>query len=408
MGGSIACSRCEETDAEAQADSYADPTTDFQSDQSNPQATFAHIQQLVKASSPDTLVDEQCQVEAPFVARKQHSMDECQPSRPLCFTARCHQLTHPAKRRADHKDADVTLASPMLLAVADGVSQLEEFGIDPTELPNELLRMCEELATEKLIPDRLSAANSIFCSRDAGKGVSYSGPVALLRDAFESTSSLGSMTVLLGIMDNSTVIHGRVHPMIAVLTIGDCELLMLRRLDEHEGQLVAVFHTEVQRDKDRIQTPLELARVDSRVDPEYDETISLQVIERGSRVQCTSAYEGDIVVMGTDGVFDNLFLEEIIQICNEFLPPSQPGPFIPLLPATLSTIAQHIVKMSHSKTQHMPSGHVRETPIGPGGKVDDTAVVVAEIVEWTGARRDRESERQRQRQWDQMSSCACR
>ena len=31
------------------------------------------------------------------------------------------------------------------VGVADGVSQLEEFGIDASELPNELMRVCEEL-----------------------------------------------------------------------------------------------------------------------------------------------------------------------------------------------------------------------------------------------------------------------
>ena len=41
-----------------------------------------------------------------------------------------------------------------MVGVADGVSQLEEFGMDPAELPNELLRCCEELAMNQLMPGK--------------------------------------------------------------------------------------------------------------------------------------------------------------------------------------------------------------------------------------------------------------
>merc|ERR1719210_2705832 len=137
--------------------------------------------------------------------------------------------------------------------------------------------------------------------------------------------------------------------MIAVISIGDCELLMLRRLHGRHTQFSAVFHTEMQRIDGHVQTPLQLARVDDRVDPEFDEDLALEVIERGSAVHCVSAYEGDIIVLGSDGVFDNLFLDEIVDICNEILVPSTPGTFMPTQPALLSQIAKRIVKDSHSK-----------------------------------------------------------
>merc|ERR1719311_1814365 len=286
-------------------------------------------------------------------------------------------MTHPGKMRtgADgrlHKDADATLASPMLVGVADGVSQLEEFGIDASELPNELLKTCEELAMAQLIPD------SKVSPQDA-----YRGPVSLLKEAYEATESLGSTTVLLGISDNSTRIHGKLHPMVAILTIGDCELLMLRRLHGHQSPLKAVFHTEMQRIDGHCQTPLQLARVDERVDPEFDEDIALEVIERGSAVHCVSTYEGDILIMGSDGVFDNLFLDEIVDICNQYMPPPRPGPLVPLPPSVLQQIAQRIVEECHAKARAGPNGRMPETPIGKGGKMDDTSIVVAEVIEWT-------------------------
>jgi hypothetical protein len=264
----------------------------------------------------------------------------------------------------------------MMLGVADGVSQIEDFGIDPSELPNELLSACNELALDQLFPH---AAN-----KPAPQDHAYLGPIPMMKRAFLSTQSLGSTTVLLSILDNSTRIHGKLHPMIAVLAIGDCELLILRRTQGRQGPLEAVFHTEMQRIDGNAQAPLQVARVDDRVDPNFDESITVDVIERGSAVHCMSAYEGDIVIQGSDGVFDNLFLDEIVDICQEYLPPPRPGSqFFPEQPSVLEQIARRIVQECHNKAYPGPNGEMSESPIGKGGKVDDTCCVVGEVIEWT-------------------------
>jgi len=329
-----------------------------------------------------------------FQKRDQHFTEEYQKNKPLCFSARAYQRTHPGKMKNGHKDADATLASPMLLGVADGVSQLEEFGMDASELPQELLKACEYLGMNQLIPDRL------VNPQDA-----YRGPVSLLKEAYEETECLGSTTVLLAILDNSTKIHGKLHPMVAVLTIGDCELLMLRRLNGRQSDFQAVFHTEMQRIDGHVQTPLQLARVDERVDPEFDEELALEVIERGSAVHCVSAYEGDIIVLGSDGVFDNLFLDEVVDICNEALPTPKAGNFVPTQPNVLQQIAKRIVEESHAKSNIGPGGQLPETPIGRGGKMDDTSVVVGEVVEWTQAHSEVWAQVRRQKQWRSLVTC---
>jgi len=328
-----------------------------------------------------------------FQRREQHFTEEYQKNKPLCFSARSYQQTHPAKVRMGYKDADATLTSPMLLGVCDGVSQLEEFNMDPSLLPNELLRTCEELAMMQLMPDQP------ISPQDA-----YRGPISLLKEAYEETESYGSTTVLLAALDNGTRIHGKLHPMIAVLSIGDCELLMLRRTNGRQSDLEAVFHTEMQRIDYNVQTPLQLARVDGRIDEDFDESIALEVIEKGSAVHCVSAYEGDILVLGSDGVFDNLFLDEIVEICNDILQPSKTGEFVPMPPSMLSQVAQRIVKDSHMKSDAQ-NGQFLDTPIGKGGKVDDTSVVVAEIVEWTEGHKEIWSQVRRNRKWKSVLSC---
>eukprot|EP00397_Hematodinium_sp_SG-2012_P025717 GEMP01026888.1.p1 GENE.GEMP01026888.1~~GEMP01026888.1.p1 ORF type:complete len:412 (+),score=102.06 GEMP01026888.1:29-1237(+) len=290
---------------------------------------------------------------------------------PLCFHGETYQRTHPAKQRFGYKDADSVLVSPMMVGVCDGVSQLEEFGMDPSELPRELMRTCEDFAMNQLVPD------------EKGSDV-YRGPVSLLCDAYEATDVLGSTTVLICALDNMSKIHGKVHPMIAVLSIGDCELLLLRR-NQHRA-LEAIFHTEMQRIDGHAQTPLQVARVDERIDPDFDDEIALEVIREGSAVHCLSTYEGDIVVLGSDGVFDNLFIHEIVSILDATMPPDQGDkPFEPTSKTILRTVCEKIIIAAHGKSGNNGRDRTRLTPIGPGGKVDDTSVVVAEVVEWTKA-----------------------
>jgi len=301
-----------------------------------------------------------------------HLTEEYQRNKPLCFSAGAFQKTHPQKAAQGHRDADATLVSPVILAVADGVSQVEEFGIDSSELPNELLLACEQVAMQQLMPDRSGHLDG-----------TYKGPIPLMRESFRSTSSIGSTTVALAVLDNSTRIHGKLHPMVAVLSIGDCQLLIMRQ-DAHTGNLELCFQTEMQRIDGHCQSPLQLCRIDERIDADFDERIAYEVIERGSSVHCVSVYEGDIVVVGSDGVFDNLFEQEVLAICSSMLPPDRHSKrFVPTDPALLGQIAKRIVEVCHSKTQPGPRGEYPRTPIGIGGKRDDTGCVVGEVVEWT-------------------------
>mmetsp|Transcript_127027 Transcript_127027/g.283110 ORF Transcript_127027/g.283110 Transcript_127027/m.283110 type:complete len:400 (-) Transcript_127027:78-1277(-) len=326
--------------------------------------------------------------------REQHLAEQYQKNKPLSFVAGAYQKTHPLKAAQGHRDADVTLVSPMLLGVADGVSQIEEYGIDASELPKELLKACEEQASVQLIPDQ----NGVLEGE-------YRGPIPMMREAYETTEALGSTTVLLTILDNSTRIHGKLHPMIAVLSIGDCEILILRRLQGLHEKYDTVFHTEMQRIEGNAQCPLQVCRIDERHDEHFDESVALEVIERGSAVHCVSAYEGDIVVMGSDGVFDNLFLDEIVEVINEMLPPgSAAGKFEPTDASILTQAATRIVELCHTKTQVGKDGQYPDAPIGRGGKRDDTCCVVGEVMEWTEAQSEVWSRIRRQRQWQGLLS----
>jgi serine/threonine protein phosphatase PrpC len=342
--------------------------------------------------------EEQRRILSTFQKNTEDIQEEVHKSKTLCFSAQAYQKQHPDKTRKGIRDADATLGSPMILGVADGVSQIEDFGIDASMLPRELLRHCQDLGDNQLTPG--------YKTRQQDK---YRGPIPLLKDAFEATEdTLGSTTATLALLDNSTKIHGKPHPMIAVITVGDCQLLVLRRTQGRGSRLASVFQTEMQRIDGHAQTPLQIARINEKIDPAFHDDITVEVIEKGSAVHCVSAYEGDIIVMGTDGVFDNLHCQEVTDICNHVLQPNMKGD---LPTSLLKSLGQQIVAASHAKTVRGPHGMLPETPIGRGGKVDDTAVVVAEVVEWTQGRAE-EHAKSRPRPnvglfGNLFSSCAC-
>ncbi|CAK0867615.1 unnamed protein product [Prorocentrum cordatum] len=293
-------------------------------------------------------------------------------------------------------DADVTLASPMILGVCDGVSQVEDLGVNASIFPKELLRSCEELATEQLVvdPDDLQAIQG-----------NYTGPLSLLKKAYRETDAEGATSVLLAVMDNSSQVHGKLHPMIGVITLGDCALVMLRRgSGNRQGPLQVVLHTEMQRIGGHSQTPLQLSRIH---DAGFEEKDAIETIERGSGLHITSAYEGDVLILGSDGVFDNLFLDEVVNICNDSLRPPlrEQATFVPTHPALLGEIAQRIVERAHEKSAKSSRKLQSYTPVGLGGKADDTSVVVAEVVEWTHSRREVWQRSRRPPKWRGLFGC---
>mmetsp|Transcript_52604 Transcript_52604/g.118894 ORF Transcript_52604/g.118894 Transcript_52604/m.118894 type:complete len:541 (+) Transcript_52604:34-1656(+) len=342
---------------------------------------------------------------------------------PLCFSAgACHRAPR-SRVWAGLRNTDVTLTSPLLLGVCDGAAVWEEDPCaDPTALPRELLAACRTRATTQLTPGAPVQLSG-----------SYAGPISLLWEAYGATRSRGSTDVLLAALDNSTVVHGRREPMVAVLSIGGCALLLLRREATSQGRkaeprataaqpsrqgdpgdfgVVFDSHMAAARDdqprppgsgsaeqeKQRLrrtgvgspdQAVPAAASAGSRgrttaattltsSDSASEERLARSVIEDASLVQCVSVRRGDIVVLGSDGLFGALGPQEVATICNSALQPRLPATSV------LSDLAQRLVQEAHARAPD--EGPLGEQGGAGGGVGDDTAVVVAEIVEFREAR----------------------
>lgn len=249
------------------------------------------------------------------------------------------------------------VASPVLLGLCCGDPHLAHEGCDPGELPRELLNACEELAAEQL-----------EVTRSGHRLAPYRGPVEMLKEAFAATESTGATSVLLIALDNTSRIHAEVRPMLAVLGLGDCGLLILRRSEEHEATLDAVFNIETVRSKSSQDyvSATKLCRVSSNSERT---SVADSMIEQQSFVQCVSIMEGDFLVLGSKVIFESLNETGIIDTCNEFI---QSSNFSSASTSSLSEMAEEIVFATYAKA--VPQWLTRK-------EVGDASVVVAEVVD---------------------------
>jgi serine/threonine protein phosphatase PrpC len=272
----------------------------------------------------------------------------------LCFLPGVCKKQHADKAKVSAVDADAVALTSHMLGVCDGVSQVEQFGIRPDELPVELLEECSAAAEAQLSP----VGNQLAYAPGFPK---YGGLIELLVDAYKNTTSHGSTTVLLTALD-----HSKGRPMLHVLNLGDCELVVLNYAYD---QWNVKFRTTPQRVDGHRQQPYQLSRVDETIDPDFVEELhAIPFIRKGTQNQLVEVDIDDLVIMGSDGVFDNLFLEEIVDLVDLDGPASQED---------MSRIARAIVDEAHSRV-----GGNGDTPMGKGagGKADDTTLVVASII----------------------------
>lgn len=188
------------------------------------------------------------------------------PSAPrLTVVGGAAMFPHPAKQKMGGEDAFFLGRSAF--GVADGVSGWADYGIDPSLYPRALMASCAQLA-------------------DSGDGAPLS-TAALLESGHEAAQEPGSATVVLAQLDPA-------RSTLDMVCLGDCRAWVVR-----DGQVV--LETEIQ--EHEFNQPFQLGH------GEYG----------GNWPQDATQYSadllpGDLLVLGSDGLFDNLWQEDILEV----------------------------------------------------------------------------------------------
>jgi len=166
-----------------------------------------------------------------------------------------------------------------VIGIADGVGGWRQFGVDPSKFSRQLMQNCEKLVT-------------------SGNFLPNQPPTQLLSDAYlemkESKKlAYGSSTACLAMFDH-------VSAKLFVTNMGDSGLFVVRN-----GELA--FCTQEQ--THCFNTPFQL----SLPPPGHMENGTLVDDPEDADVYAFNTQEGDIIILATDGVFDNVPLPTLVK-----------------------------------------------------------------------------------------------
>ncbi|KAK8928237.1 putative protein phosphatase 2C 1 [Platanthera zijinensis] len=186
----------------------------------------------------------------------------------LSFAVGTHFIPHPEKVDTGGEDAFfVSSHNGGVLGIADGVSGWAERGVNPALFSRELMANTSDLILDEEV---------------------NFDPQMLLKKAHAATSSTGSATVIVAMLEKNGILK--------IVNVGDCGLRIIRK-----GQVI--FCTRPQ--EHYFDCPYQLSS--EKAGQTYHDAMLCSV----------KLLEGDTIIMGSDGLFDNVFDHEIVTIISD-------------------------------------------------------------------------------------------
>uniref|UniRef100_A0ACD5VNW4 Uncharacterized protein n=1 Tax=Avena sativa TaxID=4498 RepID=A0ACD5VNW4_AVESA len=244
-----------------------------------------------------------------------------------------HVIPHPRKVETGGEDAFfVGGDGGGVFAIADGVSGWAEKNVNPALFSREVM-----------------ANSSTFLKDEEASN----DPQILLMKAHAATSSIGSATVIIAMLEKTGTLK--------IASVGDCGLKVIRK-----GQVM--FSTYPQ--EHYFDCPYQISS--EAIGQTYQDALVCTV----------NLMEGDMIVSGSDGFFDNIFDQEILAVISE-------SPGIDEAAKALAELARkHSVDVrfdspysieARSRGFDVPWWKKLLGAKLTGGKMDDITVIVAQV-----------------------------
>eukprot|EP00941_MAST-03F_sp_MAST-3F-sp1_P004542 g4542.t1 len=268
------------------------------------------------------------------------------------FHLKCGSCVIPLQGKPGDGDGeDAHFYGPHGVGVFDGVGGWARYGIDPRAYSQKLM---ESTRRAHLLQHQYA----IQCNDvdNLKESVHLHPRHALHAGWIESASTKGACTAIVGTLDGD---------ILRLLAIGDCQAMVIRDMSD------IVLRTESQQHS--FNRPFQLGPA-SGDRPEDGLQFDLQV------------KAGDVVVFGSDGLFDNLEDEAIVKhIQNTYNASKEKTSFFALDAAV--TVCEETERISQDKNVETPfSRGAREAfgnfaePFDKGGKPDDITCVIAQVL----------------------------
>lgn len=204
------------------------------------------------------------------------------------------------------------------LGVADGVGSWREYGVDPREFSRALMQQCDNILREA------ATKGSKNVEKGDEKFRRQISPAELMAQAHERVKAdniIGSSTACVAMFDG---LRHQLH----FSNLGDSGIIVLRHID---SSVTGTLKRDKLQPRGKRHSDLRIAFVSQQQLRSFNhpyqlgwtgEEIKGEDTSFKSAVEsCTSSIHvrrGDIVIMATDGLFDNVELEDIASIALEW------------------------------------------------------------------------------------------
>lgn len=248
----------------------------------------------------------------------------------LKFDCSFSMIAHPQKVLKGGEDA--FFITDFVVGIADGVGGWVDKGIDPALYANKLMEGAKAAVTNTIRDSTQPSYLIQYCTK------------SILRSAAEHAKDVvGSSTACVIAIDNTA------HKLDAI-NVGDSGFMYIRGSKK-------MFRTREQQHS--FNYPYQLGTGGEQ--PEQGDTITLNDIEAG-----------DLIIVGTDGLWDNVFDEEIMQMASTI--------------QDTALLAEKLAQKAHEHAMDpfilSPFAVAAQRQGLPflGGKLDDTTVLVCKLV----------------------------
>ena len=288
--------------------------------------------------------------------------------RPVQLVMSGHMIAKPVNRSPPFTakgsaDAWFIDHDKQVFGLADGVSEWGTFGLDPSKFPIELMKHCTNVLYE--IDEYQQEASDLL--------------EQVVLEASQRIVSYGSSTLLLAFCRSS---------LLYTYCLGDSSFIVLRRREDSTG--ISTVYRSVEQ-QHSFNCPFQLSNLPKP--HAYDELVSrglgtlVSLLKRSSKSMNDSPFDadtemiplkiGDIIIAGTDGLFDNLYDQDIIKITEKAIDEYSDASELVRNLAVILVEKAALRSMDSSYRSPFARNAGKAGKKFMGGKIDDTTVIVA-------------------------------
>eukprot|EP00580_Thalassiosira_gravida_P017534 CAMPEP_0201661086 /NCGR_PEP_ID=MMETSP0494-20130426/3541_1 /ASSEMBLY_ACC=CAM_ASM_000839 /TAXON_ID=420259 /ORGANISM="Thalassiosira gravida, Strain GMp14c1" /LENGTH=660 /DNA_ID=CAMNT_0048139109 /DNA_START=287 /DNA_END=2266 /DNA_ORIENTATION=+ len=212
-------------------------------------------------------------------------------------------------------ETGTNLQKLLYMGVADGVGSWREYGVDPRLFSHNLMEECDNVLKEA----------SSRCGTLGGKtNCSMISPAELLAQSYERTKGaniIGSSTACVALFDS---VRHQLH----FSNIGDSGIIVLRHIDSDVASPLQRNRSTPRAER---KSDMRIAFVSQQQLKSFNHPFQMgwtgeEIVEKNSSFKmasdsCASSVHilrGDIIIMATDGLFDNVDVEDLAYIALQW------------------------------------------------------------------------------------------